>query len=62
MGNDFSCSESVRKRALIVLKSFYVQQPELVAPYLSQIRECLYDHEPSVMSAALGFFVVVVKV
>ncbi|KAI9231381.1 MAG: Clathrin/coatomer adaptor, adaptin-like protein [Podila humilis] len=53
--------ESVRKRALIVLKSFYVQQPELVAPYLSQIRECLYDHEPSVMSAALGFFVVVVK-
>ncbi|KAG0019336.1 AP-4 complex subunit epsilon-1 [Podila clonocystis] len=53
--------ESVRKRALIVLKSFYVQQAELVAPYLSQIRECLYDHEPSVMSAALGFFVVVVK-
>ncbi|KAF9310973.1 hypothetical protein BG003_007920 [Podila horticola] len=40
---------------------FYVQQPELVAPYLSQIRECLYDHEPSVMSAALGLFVVVVK-
>ncbi|KAF9333008.1 hypothetical protein BG006_004103 [Podila minutissima] len=53
--------ESVRKRALIVLKSFYVQQAELVAPYLSQIKECLYDHEPSVMSAALGFFVVVVK-
>ncbi|KAG0330613.1 AP-4 complex subunit epsilon-1, partial [Podila humilis] len=53
--------ESVRKRALIVLKNFFVQEPEQVTPYLSQIRECLYDQEPSVMSAALGFFVVVVK-
>ncbi|KAF9404211.1 AP-4 complex subunit epsilon-1 [Podila epigama] len=53
--------ESVRKRALIVLKAFYLQQPELVEPYLSRLTEALYDPEPSVMSAALGFFVTVVK-
>ncbi|KAF9191851.1 hypothetical protein BGZ49_003495 [Haplosporangium sp. Z 27] len=53
--------ESVRKRALIALKNFYTQDPELVLPYLDQIKELLYDPEPSVMSAALGFFAAVVQ-
>ncbi|KAG0042069.1 AP-4 complex subunit epsilon-1, partial [Gryganskiella cystojenkinii] len=53
--------ESVRKRALIALKNFYNQQPDLVVPHLDQIRESLLDPEPSVMSAALGFFALAVK-
>ncbi|KAI1319210.1 AP-4 complex subunit epsilon-1 [Mortierella claussenii] len=54
-------NESVRKRALIALKNFYVQDSSLIAPYLDQIKRALYDSEPSVMSAALGLFVVVVQ-
>ncbi|KAF9968602.1 hypothetical protein BGZ70_001732 [Mortierella alpina] len=46
--------ESVRKRALIALRNFYTRQPDLVVPYLNQIKDSLYDPEPSVMSAALG--------
>lgn len=61
----FECcvlSESVRKRALIALKSFYTLDPDLILPYLDQIKDSLYDPEPSVMSAALGFFAIAVKV
>ncbi|KAF9348450.1 hypothetical protein BGX26_000152 [Mortierella sp. AD094] len=53
--------ESVRKRALIALKNFYTRDPELIVPYLDQIKESLYDPEPSVMSAALGFFAAVAQ-
>ncbi|KAG0317383.1 hypothetical protein BGZ99_006338 [Dissophora globulifera] len=52
--------ESVRKRALIALKNFYMRDADLIAPYLDQIKKSLYDSEPSVMSAALGLFAVVV--
>ncbi|KAF9369798.1 hypothetical protein BGX21_005800, partial [Mortierella sp. AD011] len=54
--------ESVRKRALIALKNFYSRDPELIVPYLDKIKESLYDPEPSVMSAALGFFAAVAQV
>ncbi|ORZ08843.1 armadillo-type protein [Lobosporangium transversale] len=54
-------NESVRKRALVALKNFYIQNPDLILPYLDQIKEALFDSEPSVMSAALGFFAVVVQ-
>ncbi|KAF9171700.1 hypothetical protein BGX20_007094 [Mortierella sp. AD010] len=53
--------ESVRKRALIALKNFYSRDPELIVPYLDKIKESLYDPEPSVMSAALGFFAAVAQ-
>ncbi|KAF9586161.1 AP-4 complex subunit epsilon-1, partial [Lunasporangiospora selenospora] len=53
--------ESVRKRALIALRNFYVRQPEQVVPYLDQIKLALYDLEPSVMSAALGLVAIMVK-
>ncbi|KAF9362423.1 hypothetical protein BGX34_006219 [Mortierella sp. NVP85] len=53
--------ESVRKRALIALRNFYTQDKDLIVPYLDQIKQTLYDSEPSVMSAALGLFAVVVK-
>ncbi|KAF9290937.1 hypothetical protein BGZ68_005677 [Mortierella alpina] len=53
--------ESVRKRALIALKNFYTRQADLVVPYLSQIKELLYDPEPSVMSAALGLLALAVQ-
>ncbi|KAG0369460.1 AP-4 complex subunit epsilon-1 [Gamsiella multidivaricata] len=53
--------ESVRKRALIALRNFYTQDPDLIAPYLDQIKMLLYDSEPSVMSAALGLFAVAVQ-
>ncbi|CAO3573165.1 unnamed protein product [Mortierella alpina] len=46
--------ESVRKRALVALRNFYTRQADLVVPYLNQIKNSLYDPEPSVMSAALG--------
>jgi hypothetical protein len=55
-------SESVRKRALIALKNFYTLDTDLILPYLDQIKDSLYDPEPSVMSAALGFFAIAVKV
>ncbi|KAG0311875.1 AP-4 complex subunit epsilon-1, partial [Linnemannia gamsii] len=54
-------SESVRKRALIALKNFYTLDTDLILPYLDQIKDSLYDPEPSVMSAALGFFAIAVK-
>ncbi|KAG0377875.1 AP-4 complex subunit epsilon-1 [Mortierella sp. AD032] len=53
--------ESVRKRALIALKNFFTLGADLVLPYLDQIKDSLYDPEPSVMSAALGFFAIAVK-
>ncbi|KAF9548238.1 AP-4 complex subunit epsilon-1 [Mortierella hygrophila] len=53
--------ESVRKRALIALKSFYTLDTDLILPYFDQIKGSLYDPEPSVMSAALGFFATAVK-
>ncbi|KAF9942383.1 hypothetical protein BGZ65_001423 [Modicella reniformis] len=53
--------ESVRKRALIALKNFYTLDKNLIAPYLDQIKKSLYDSEPSVMSAVLGLFAVVVQ-
>ncbi|KAF9134261.1 AP-4 complex subunit epsilon-1 [Mortierella sp. 14UC] len=53
--------ESVRKRALITLKNFYTLDADLVLPYLNQVKDSLYDPEPSVMSAALGFFAVAAK-
>ncbi|KAG0224214.1 Clathrin/coatomer adaptor, adaptin-like protein [Mortierella sp. GBAus27b] len=53
--------ESVRKRALIALRNFYTQDKDLITPYLDQIKKALYDSEPSVMSAALGFFAIVVQ-
>ncbi|KAF9091360.1 hypothetical protein BGX23_005244 [Mortierella sp. AD031] len=53
--------ESVRKRALIALKNFYTLDTDLIVPCLEQIKDSLYDPEPSVMSAALGFFAVTVK-
>ncbi|KAF9991027.1 hypothetical protein BGZ75_007212 [Mortierella antarctica] len=53
--------ESVRKRALIALKNFYTRQADLVVPYLNQIKESLYDPEPSVMSAALGLLAMAVQ-
>ncbi|KAF9139576.1 hypothetical protein BGX30_007804 [Mortierella sp. GBA39] len=53
--------ESVRKRALIALKSFYTLDTDLILPYFDQIKGSLYDPEPSVMSAALGFFAIAVK-
>ncbi|KAF9912903.1 AP-4 complex subunit epsilon-1 [Linnemannia zychae] len=37
------------------------KRADLVLPYLDQIKDSLYDPEPSVMSAALGFFAVAVK-
>lgn len=55
-------SESVRKRALIALKNFYTFDTDLILPYLDQIKDSLYDPEPSVMSAALGFFAIAIKV
>lgn len=55
-------SESVRKRALIALKNFYTLDTDLILPYFDQIKDSLYDPEPSVMSAALGFFAIAVKV
>ncbi|KAF9181214.1 AP-4 complex subunit epsilon-1, partial [Haplosporangium sp. Z 11] len=60
-GNELNIIESVRKRALIALKNFYTRQPDLVVPYLDQIKGSLYDPEPSVMSAALGLFATVVQ-
>ncbi|KAK3838299.1 MAG: Clathrin/coatomer adaptor, adaptin-like protein [Linnemannia elongata] len=53
--------ESVRKRALIALKSFYTTDTDMILPYFDQIKDSLYDPEPSVMSAALGFFAIAVK-
>ncbi|KAF9561643.1 hypothetical protein EC968_005654 [Mortierella alpina] len=53
--------ESVRKRALIALKNFYAREADLVVPYLNQIKESLYDPEPSVMSAALGLLAMAVQ-
>ncbi|KAG0282158.1 hypothetical protein BGZ96_000781, partial [Linnemannia gamsii] len=53
--------ESVRKRALIALKNFYTLDTNLILPYLDQIKDSLYDPEPSVMSAALGFFAIAIK-
>ncbi|KAG9072747.1 hypothetical protein KI688_000523 [Linnemannia hyalina] len=53
--------ESVRKRALIALKNFYTLDIDLILPYFDQIKGSLYDPEPSVMSAALGFFAIAVK-
>ncbi|KAK3842985.1 MAG: Clathrin/coatomer adaptor, adaptin-like protein [Linnemannia gamsii] len=53
--------ESVRKRALIALKNFLTLGADLVLPYLDQIKDSLYDPEPSVMSAALGFFAIAAK-
>ncbi|KAG0275101.1 AP-4 complex subunit epsilon-1 [Linnemannia exigua] len=53
--------ESVRKRALVALKNFYTLDTDLVFPYLDRIKDSLYDPEPSVMSAALGFFAIAVK-
>ncbi|KAG0248136.1 AP-4 complex subunit epsilon-1, partial [Mortierella polycephala] len=60
-GNELNIIESVRKRALIALKNFYTRQPDLIVPYLDQIKGSLYDPEPSVMSAALGLFATVVQ-
>ncbi|KAG0263484.1 AP-4 complex subunit epsilon-1 [Actinomortierella ambigua] len=53
--------ETVRKRAVIALKRFYIQLPEMVLPYLNQLKDALRDPEPSVMSAALGLFAEIVK-
>ena len=44
------------------MRNFYTQDKDLIVPYLDQIKQTLYDSEPSVMSAALGLFAVVVKV
>lgn len=46
---------------MIALRNFYSQQPDLIVQHLDQIRESLLDPEPSVMSAALGFFSLAVK-
>ncbi|KAF9924723.1 AP-4 complex subunit epsilon-1 [Linnemannia zychae] len=54
-------NESVRKRALIALKNFYTLDADLILPHLDQIKDSLYDPEPSVMSAALGFFALAAK-
>ncbi|KAG0238366.1 AP-4 complex subunit epsilon-1 [Actinomortierella wolfii] len=53
--------EAVRKRAVIALKRFYAQFPEMVLSHLNQLKDALRDPEPSVMSAALGLFAEIVK-
>lgn len=49
-------SETVRKKAIMVLHKFVKLVPSCVTQYNEQFRKALCDPDPSVMGASLNFF------